>query len=875
MKNRIAKFYCSFVMINMMLVLSGCYQFETIDQPATMLPSGTLEINITVGFAPMPDDFPAKQSYYSILLPTNWESEESIAYSGTLEGMYQYSSLHSDTMESQDPAPYGYSWMTFVSSDTVDTLSGQISFIHSIQTNDSEGLYFLDYRLGYTGQEDYSYYSSNGHPTWIGTGTFLIEGDIYVDPNGTDSNAGLSPLEPLKTITAALYRTDADSGNSRKIIIGNGTYSASENGERFPFELKENLSLIGESSSGVLLDAEQQHIVIVMDSVDTDTIRNMTITGGACCEFEGRDGLWGQGRYEYGGGGIYINHSQAHLENLIITENASDLGGGISARESSLTLSNITIAGNAADLGGGIYNENSAITFSAENRSDIYLNTADHEMGSEIYSTNFLEVVVDTFTVMNPTDYYCSPLALFSFDIQNEYFGVVSADLYVNPTSGNDQNNGLSPEMPLRTLFFATNKIFSSAQNNHSIYLADGIYSPSSNGETFPVRLSEFVSLRGASRENVILDAEGENTVVLVENCGELTIKNVTISGGNGILQNTVFPNTGGGIHCAYTNITLENVSLYNNAAEKGASLYFCASESSVQNVSIINNSAIRWGGAIRSLQSNLNLDNVLMAGNSADRGAAMSFYNSECLLKNCTVTGNVAREESGSIWLAHGSSVGIINSILWDNMPYEMDTYDDEFINGFKISHSNICPQEEINLHQGDTLDWDEGNFTADPLFVDPASGNFALQEGSPCVDAGTAFFVWGNDTVVNIADTLYNGIAPDIGAIESQFTHVGLNDVELVPDKFILRQNYPNPFNPTTTIQYGLPEDLNVSLVIYDVKGKVIQTLESGAQSPGWYEVVWYGETANGKSISTGIYFARLVAGEYNKVIKMLYLK
>ena len=94
-------------------------------------------------------------------------------------------------------------------------------------------------------------------------------------------------------------------------------------------------------------------------------------------------------------------------------------------------------------------------------------------------------------------------------------------------------------------------------------------------------------------------------------------------------------------------------------------------------------------------------------------------------------------------------------------------------------------------------------------------------------------------------------------------------------LPEDYELDQNYPNPFNPSTTIRYGLPEEANVSLVIYDVRGQVVQTLESGHQSAGWYDVVWNGQTADGKTISTGIYFARLVASEYSQVVKLLYLK
>lgn len=94
-------------------------------------------------------------------------------------------------------------------------------------------------------------------------------------------------------------------------------------------------------------------------------------------------------------------------------------------------------------------------------------------------------------------------------------------------------------------------------------------------------------------------------------------------------------------------------------------------------------------------------------------------------------------------------------------------------------------------------------------------------------------------------------------------------------LPANAFLAQNYPNPFNPSTSIRYGIPEDSQVSLMIYDIKGNVIQSLESGSKPAGWYELTWDGQSADGKRISTGIYFARLVAGQYCQVIKMLYIK
>jgi hypothetical protein len=102
-----------------------------------------------------------------------------------------------------------------------------------------------------------------------------------------------------------------------------------------------------------------------------------------------------------------------------------------------------------------------------------------------------------------------------------------------------------------------------------------------------------------------------------------------------------------------------------------------------------------------------------------------------------------------------------------------------------------------------------------------------------------------------------------------------VSLADNVALPTEYVLDQNYPNPFNPSTTIRFGLPEDSQVSLVIYDVRGNVVRTLESGSQSAGWYEAVWDGRSNNGQVISTGLYFARIRAGQFNQVIKMLYVK
>lgn len=113
------------------------------------------------------------------------------------------------------------------------------------------------------------------------------------------------------------------------------------------------------------------------------------------------------------------------------------------------------------------------------------------------------------------------------------------------------------------------------------------------------------------------------------------------------------------------------------------------------------------------------------------------------------------------------------------------------------------------------------------------------------------------------------------DLGLWGNQVNKQLTENESAPPKAFSLYPNYPNPFNPSTTIRYGLPEESYVSLVIYDMRGQVVQILEFGQQSAGWYDAVWKGETADGNQISTGIYFARLVADDHSQTIKLVYSK
>ena len=90
------------------------------------------------------------------------------------------------------------------------------------------------------------------------------------------------------------------------------------------------------------------------------------------------------------------------------------------------------------------------------------------------------------------------------------------------------------------------------------------------------------------------------------------------------------------------------------------------------------------------------------------------------------------------------------------------------------------------------------------------------------------------------------------------------------LIPDQIILHPNYPNPFNPSTTINYALKERVDVRLEVYDVLGRLVQTLVNEQQDAGWHKVRF-----DGSSLSSGMYFYRLHAGGELKLGKMTLIK
>ena len=97
----------------------------------------------------------------------------------------------------------------------------------------------------------------------------------------------------------------------------------------------------------------------------------------------------------------------------------------------------------------------------------------------------------------------------------------------------------------------------------------------------------------------------------------------------------------------------------------------------------------------------------------------------------------------------------------------------------------------------------------------------------------------------------------------------------IENIPDQFKLHQNYPNPFNPITTINYDLPQQTHVNLMIYDILGREVVKLISEEIPAGYKTIIWDSRNNYGDPVSAGIYFYQIQTKGFVKTRKMVLLK
>ncbi len=562
---------------------------------------------------------------------------------------------------------------------------------------------------------------------------------------------------------------------------------------------------------------------------------------------------------EHAGGGILCDEATLNFTNVVLEDNVSEYGGALYQINGEISLINVDIHGNQAETGGGIktdgelYLENVNIVENIallcgggiycsyipvdfceeiEGRSSIYNNESVYGIGSDIFSYYPQEIILNTFSVTFPTDYYATPVENFTFDIINGLITQIDGDVYVS-ANGSNENSGLSEEQPLQTIRQACALIAVSEENPHTIFLAAGTYSASATGENFPINLPDNINLQGENRESVILDAEGNSRVMVLEDVDNVSVRGLTITNGN--------DTNGGGIKCYQAHAVLDNLIIKgNNTTQSGGGMYLCYPSVSLSNLLIYGNTANYNGGGIYVEQSGFSI------------------------MRNVTVWGNSAGYNGGGL-LTYYTQPKIVNSIFSNNEPNAISCYSTS--GELSLAYSDIDGGvSEIEVYQGE-MNLLAGLIYDAPQFVDAESGDFRLLAGSPCIDAGAAYLEYEGEVLVDMQEDEYWGLAPDMGTYEYVVTD---SEYEEIIPGLISLYNYPNPFNPETTIRYQLTETGKVSIIVYNIRGQQVAVLLNEEQEAGVYNVNW-----NASDMNSGIYFISLTSSSIRQVNKAILLK
>ncbi|MBN1465889.1 hypothetical protein JXA02_09020, partial [candidate division KSB1 bacterium] len=258
---------------------------------------------------------------------------------------------------------------------------------------------------------------------------------------------------------------------------------------------------------------------------------------------------------------------------------------------------------------------------------------------------------------------------------------------------------------------------------------------------------------------------------------------------------------------------------------------------------------------------------NAVNKENFGDGGGIFCANGSYATFINNTIVHNDAFT-GGGIYSDFNSHPVILNTIVLDN---QADSDAGIYGDAVTVAYSDI---------QGG---WDgEGNKNENPQLIETSLN---LRYDSPCIGAGILSFEVGGfsyscpTTDRKSRQRPYPADSnPDMGAHESVLGEPLIDNSEHMdstPLLFSLAQNFPNPFNPTTSIEYSIPKAGHVQLIIYDIIGRHIRTLEDAHKPAGRYQTTWDGADEHALLVAGGVYFCRMRAGEYRSVMKMVLVR
>ncbi len=540
------------------------------------------------------------------------------------------------------------------------------------------------------------------------------------------------------------------------------------------------------------------------------------------------NGTWVVISFPNCGGAVYVSNSTCYIDNCIMTKNSGTHGGGVFGYQSTIYLSGSSIHENITEIdGGGIEAlTNSSIFFSSNNFNSVFNNYSARGQDINIMqATNQPEIVLDTMSVIsNEIDEYfiINPMSnTFTVSGQHQALTLVNHDLYISP-DGNDQNSGLTPAQPWRTIARAMHLIESDSLNPKTIYLAPGTYSRNQNQQIFPVALKSFISLIGTAPENTIFDAELHKTHLNIYKKKNITIRNISFINSycerantkpfdtddcsNLILSDLIFHDNnvdyGNAMKLIRTShVVLNNIQIYNQIASNGttAGIIFDGYPTFIMNNIVFNDlhSDAVSGGVVcfYTVHANAVINNCIMSNNSSFEYGLMQFSNSEMpadatlKMSNCLIFNNICQNGD------YGG--GVLNILNHNETPLQISncTIANNHGTTSKVLHVNgIENYDNMILYNPDI---------ANEIYIRHGIGteNSLINLNYSCLRGGLSNVSLEGEAIFNWGD---GNITSDPGFIGGDFTS---------PDYYKLATGSPciDAGTPDTTGLYIYPSDLS----------------------------------------------------------------
>ena len=641
------------------------------------------------------------------------------------------------------------------------------------------------------------------------------------------------------------------------------------------------LTLLGQSREetkiNIIRSTPQISIIDVQD--DTVRISNFRIKRGSSNR----------------GGGIFSSNSIAVINNSDFSHNiSSSHGGAIFADSSYLKVENSLFFLNTSDsLGGSIYGKSSYIEL-----HNLELRNNSAWAGGAIGIDSLTNCIINNSKIFNNGASAGGGVAIFD----DGKLSLRNSDIYDNNTATWDIPSVPDPDIPLY-----------------------------GGGGGLYMQFSDSLEITNSNFENNTSN-NGPGGGLVIYHSKDIELNDVDLIGNSA-------PGGGGGLMIVRSeNVNYSNGLVKNNqsTANSGGGIFYSTEtnsdtliiQGSLNRIDFIDNYAQIGGGGLFLWSAEVNVYNSTFSQNEANDnngesnwsgGGLASHFMAEPNIINCIFYDN----SPNSIHNGNpGTPVRVKYSLLeefWSGVEnlIDIDPLFKSPENGdFSLQPNSPCIDagmsdfdydgiDEINDYLGAAPDLGSTEFMLDP----PLGFNGSILDSSVVLtwlhitDPGFQYY-----KIEQSNDSLFNDEVLELYITENTHTTENLNfdstyffrvsafvgywtdyspvlaftletlELEknmLHAQEFNVSQNFPNPFNPITSIQYTIPVNGFVDIIIYDMKGRVVKNLKSDYEVAGTKNIQWNATDNFGTSVPTGMYIYSVKAGPFLKNTKMILLK